>query len=102
MANVTYSDYSPYKNTTKFDGKFLDILVPREVPRSADDILYSITVTYEYRPDRLAADLYGNPNLWWVFAMRNRNTLVDPIWDFKAGVNIFLPKKATLQTVLGV
>jgi hypothetical protein len=102
MAIVSYKDSSPYKNTTTFDGKFLDIMVPREVPRMADDILYTITKTYEHRPDRLAADLYGNAALWWVFSMRNKNTLIDPIWDFSVGTNIFLPKKSTLQSVLGV
>jgi hypothetical protein len=102
MASTVYSDYSPYKNTTKFENKYLDILVTREIPKSADDILYAITSTYQHRPDRLAADLYGNPGLWWVFAMRNRNTLVDPIWDFRTGTQIFLPKKSMLQTVLGI
>lgn len=99
---TTYGKSSPYKNTPVFDKKFLDIMVERIIPSIADDILYTITPTYEYRPDRLAYDLYGDPMLWWVFTSRNKNTLIDPIWDFKTGVKIYLPKKATLQTVLGI
>jgi hypothetical protein len=50
----------------------------------------------------LASDLYGDSALWWVFAMRNPNVLKDPLFDFRAGVQIFIPKKATLQQDLGV
>ena len=99
---VSYSGNSPYKNTPVFDKNFLDILVHRDIPKTADDILFTITKTYEHRPDRLAYDLYGNSMLWWVFVVRNKNTLIDPIWDFKVGARIFLPKKATVQAVLGI
>lgn len=98
---ANYRGSSPYKNTPLFDNRFLDVMVPREIPRTADDILFTITKTYEYRPDKLAYDLYGDSNLWWVFAMRNKNSIIDPVWDFKVGNNIYLPKKSTLIAVLG-
>lgn len=98
---VSYRGASPYKNTPLFDNRFLDVMVPREIPRTADDILFTITKTYEYRPDKLAYDLYGDSNLWWVFSMRNKNSITDPIWDFKVGNSIYLPKKSTLVAVLG-
>lgn len=101
MVKSIYDSSSAYKNTPMFQGRFLDIMVPRDIPKVADDILYTISKTYEFRPDRLAYDLYGDPKLWWVFAARNKNTIYDPVWDFKAGYRIFLPKKATLQQVLG-
>lgn len=97
-----YTNASFYRNTPSFDNRYLDVLVPRIIPKLPDDILFTITPTYEYRPDNLAYDLYGNANLWWVFAMRNKNTLVDPIWDFKSGIKIFLPKKSSLTQVLGI
>jgi len=99
---ATYTNASFYRNTPSFDNRYLDVLVPRLIPKLADDILFTITPTYEYRPDNLAYDLYGNANLWWVFAMRNKNTLIDPIWDFKSGTKIFLPKKSSLTQVLGI
>lgn len=98
---VQYKKTSPYSATPIFDTKYLDIMVARTIPRMADDILFTITPTYQYRPDNLAFDLYGDATLWWVFAMRNKNAIIDPIWDFKAGASIYLPKKSTIQTVLG-
>jgi hypothetical protein len=98
---VSYGMTSPYKNTPLFAGKFLDIMVPRELPKMPDDILFTVSKTYEYRPDKLAFDLYNDPNLWWVFAIRNKNSIVDPIWDFVTGTRIYLPQKSTVQRVLG-
>jgi hypothetical protein len=98
---VNYGQASPYYNTPLFDGRFLDILVPRSIDRQADDIYAAISPTYHLRPDLLANDLYNNSNLWWVFAMRNPNTLLDPLWDFTAGTHIYLPQKNTLIKSLG-
>lgn len=98
-----YTFASPYYNTPSFDNnQFLDILNYRSIPKLANDILFTIPPQYEYRPDLLAYDLYGDPTLWWVFAVRNPNTLIDPLWDFSANTVIYLPQKATLQSSLGV
>ena len=98
MAN--YGPTSPYANTgyTQF---FLDVMVNRPIPRSADDLLFTINTTFEYRPDLLAFDLYGDAGLWWVFYQRNPNTLTAPPLDFAADTTIYLPKIATLQSALG-
>jgi hypothetical protein len=50
----------------------------------------------------LAFDLYSDARLWWVFAQRNPNTLVDPLGDFTTGTTIFLPKLANLKSALGL
>jgi hypothetical protein len=99
---ASYTNASFYRNTPSFDDRYLDVLVQRTIPKLPDDILFTITPTYEFRPDNLAYDLYGNANLWWVFAVRNKNTLIDPIYDFKSGVRIYLPKKSSLTQVLGI
>jgi len=39
--------------------------------------------------------------LWWVFAQRNPNTLVDPLFDFKEGTSIRIPTLDTLRDALG-
>lgn len=96
-----YSKYSPYYNTARF-GVFLDVMQPRSIPRSSQDILFSINKFYEYRPDLLANDMYGRSSLWWVFAARNPNTIKDPVWDFTVGQKIFIPDANTLMTALGV
>jgi hypothetical protein len=45
--------------------------------------------------------MYNDPRLWWVFAQRNPNRLKDPLFDFKAGLGIYVPKLETLRQVLG-
>ena len=96
-----YSATSPYFTTLE-TAEFLDILSPREITMELDDQSYTIERTYAYRPDLLAYDLYGSPRLWWVFAQRNPNELEDPIYDFKPGVTIQLPKSANVSRDLGV
>jgi hypothetical protein len=76
-------------------------MINRPIPKQSDDLLMKINTVYEYRPDLLAYDLYDTPSLWWVFYQRNPNTLTAPPLDFKAGVNIYLPKIETLRSVLG-
>jgi len=101
MAKAAYSGSSPYAQTRTF-GNFLDIMINRPISKLDDDVLYAIDKVYEYRPDMLAFDLYGDSTLWWTFAQRNPNVLKDPLFDFRAGVQIYIPKKATLQADLGV
>ena len=96
-----YSNTSPYFETSEV-GDYLDILNPRTITAEQDDQTYKIERTYAYRPDLLAYDLYGSPRLWWVFAQRNPDQLEDPVYDFKPGVTIQLPKPANVSKDLGV
>lgn len=97
---AVYSSTSAYYRTpvTQF---YLSNLVSRPFPRESDDRQFRINLTYQYRPDLLAFDLYSDPQLWWVFYQRNPNTLTAPPWDFASGTVIFLPKLSTLRTALG-
>ena len=95
-----YDSTSPYFNT-KYRQFFLDVMVDRPIIKDADDILFTINQTYQYRPDLLAYDLYDNPSLWWVFYQRNSNTLIKPPLDFKAGTTIYIPQLNNLRTQLG-
>ena len=76
--------------------------MPRTFNINNDDIEYKIDRWYSQRPDLLAHDLYGNAKLWWVFAQRNMDTVLDPIYDIKVGRKIYLPKGSSLKSVLGV
>jgi len=40
--------------------------------------------------------------LWWVFCQRNMDTMEDPIYDFKSGATIYVPKGGPLKNLLGV
>jgi len=97
-----YSSTSPWNNTKIKNSQYLDILSIRPVPKQPDDILYTIEVQYTHRPDLLAYDLYGDKDLWWVFAQRNMDTIKDPIYDFEAGTEIYLPKGPNLRKLLGL
>jgi alpha-L-fucosidase len=96
-----YSNTSPYFNTREV-ADYLDILSPRTITTEQDDQSYTIERTYAYRPDLLAYDLYGTPRLWWVFAQRNPDQIEDPIYDFKPGVTIQLPKPDNVNADLGI
>jgi len=96
-----YSQTSPYFSTSQNDG-YLEVLRARPITAEDDDQSYTIERTYAYRPDLLAYDLYGTPRLWWVFAQRNPDEIEDPIYDFKPGVTIQLPKPANVSSDLGV
>jgi len=98
MAN--YNSTSPYFNTG-YSQFFLDVMTNRAIPQQPDDQQMEINLTYQYRPDLLAYDLYGTPELWWVFYQRNPNTLTKPPLDFVSGTRIFLPKMSTLRNTLG-
>ena len=95
-----YDATSPYFQTG-YSQFFLDSLVDRPIPRQDDDLTFTINLTYQYRPDLLAFDLYGTGALWWVFYQRNPNTLIAPPLDFVASTQIYLPKISTLKSALG-
>ena len=88
------------KNAGYIDG-FLDINQLPPMPSSVYDEKYTIKADVEGRPDILAYKLYGSTNLWWVFALRNPDTLIDPIRDFKAGTVIILPSDDSVKRVTG-
>ena len=97
---ATYDATSPYF-TTEYSQFFLDVMQNRPIPKENDDLLFKINLTYQYRPDLLAHDMYDNSGLWWVFYQRNPNTLQAPPLDFKAGTRIYIPKITTLKSALG-
>lgn len=97
---ATYRPTSAYVDTPLTDF-YLGMMVNRPIPKFADDVIFTINQTYQYRPDLLAYDLYNDADLWWVFAQRNPNVLINPLIDFKIGTTIFVPKLSTLRSVLG-
>lgn len=101
LMTAKYSTTSLY-NKTNTVSDYLDIWTPRIIPADPDDYLYKIQPQYNYRPDLLAYDLYGTSRLWWVFMQRNVDIIFDPIYDFRTGITIQLPKKTPLLRALGL
>jgi hypothetical protein len=96
-----YSNTSPWY-LTQATQDYLDIFRIRPVSAEDDDPIYAIEPQYTFRPDLLAFDIYGTAKLWWVFTQRNMDILRDPIFDFVAGVEIYLPKQESLRRSLGL
>mgnify|MGYP001407547867 FL=1 len=46
--------------------------------------------------------MYKDSKLWWIFAQRNMDTMEDPIYDLKAGTQIYLPQIDKVKEILGV
>lgn len=90
---------SPYKRTKTKD-YYLDVWVPINVQATPDDYLVTISADHHLRPDKLAYELYGTPNLFWVFAKRNMDVLKDPINDFRAGVQIYIPNSEVIGKLI--
>jgi hypothetical protein len=97
---MAYSELSFYSKTPIVNG-VLDIARHFAIDKSESDVEWTITTHYTNRPGLLAYDLYGSHELWWVFAIRNPDILVDPLNDFVTGVTIMLPSKVTVMTMLG-
>lgn len=93
MTKTTYDKRSPYSNTSQTNKyiDYLDIWTPRQVPTSSNDLLINLDSKYKFRPDLLSYDLYGTPQLWWIFSIRNPDILKDPIYDMKPGITIYAP-----------
>jgi len=98
---ATYKTNSPWADTL-IENNYLGNLVIRPVSAESDDYLYTIETQYTYRPDLLAYDLYQDPKLWWVFIQRNMDVLQDPVFDFVAGTEIYIPKGNSLKQILGL
>lgn len=86
----TSKDTSQYLSTP-IKNWYLDLWVPRSVPKSDFDKIIIIPPEFDQRPDLLSYQEYGTPKLWWVFSIRNPDLLIDPINDFVAGLQIYIP-----------
>jgi hypothetical protein len=90
------SNTTPYY-LTEVNDYYLDILNLPELEKSPDDKYYTIESKYEFRPDLLAHELYGDSGYWYVFILRNMDKLEDPIYDFTTGKEIRLPNPRALR-----
>jgi hypothetical protein len=58
------------------------------------DVVFNLTPKYHNRPDLLAFEVYGRPDLQW-FVLQYNNIL-DVIEEFTSGTQITLPTKQRL------
>lgn len=98
MTQVNYDKNSPYFQTNQVTNyvQYLSFWNGQYIPPLSTDTLYQIGNAYKYRPDLLSYELYQTSQLWWVFALRNPDILIDPVWDFIPGYTIYVPSKESL------
>jgi hypothetical protein len=66
--------------------------------KTADTIV--VDAKFEYRPDLLSYDLYGNSSYWWVIVLLNRTQLQDPIRDLKPGMVLRVLSKSAINGII--
>ena len=96
-----YNRNSFIRGPKLFQGMFLDMNSLPTLSASVGDEVYTIEADYNERPDLLAAKLYDTSELWWVFAIRNPDIIIDPLRDFKTGVTIALPSAESVLRATG-
>ena len=101
---INYKNTSPYFNTPQrnFVVSYLDIINFRTIASDPSDTPIVVSPKFNQRPDLLANDLYGQPDLWWIFSMRNPNQLIDPIYDLVTDLEILVPTRQRLFSLLGI
>ncbi len=98
---ATFHDRTSFLKNAKVNDFYLDINELPRMPKSMADDTYTIESKYDKRPDLLAHKLYGSANLWWVFALRNPDLLIDPLEDFTSGKVIRIPTNKSIDAVTG-
>jgi hypothetical protein len=94
-----YRNDSFYANTGTIDF-YLDMWDSNLSLPTGGDTTVEIESKYNLRPDLMAYDMYGSPNYWWVFALKNKDTLIDPVEDFKTGLTITTPSASSLRSLV--
>ena len=74
--------------------KYLEVYNPPLTSKTLDARTRKtfIPSKYNLRPDLMAYELYGDSNAWWIFIHYNRDVIKDPIFDFKSGIEIVVPR----------
>ena len=93
-----YDQVSPY-GLTPIIGRFMAYYVHRTVPPNNLDVVVRLTdQRYNNRPDILANDVYGDPDLFWIVPVRNG--LQDPVFDLKVNELYTIPHPSFVRTIV--
>lgn len=77
---------------SEFDDRFVRWWERRTLPRDdVTDSTFTLTATYELRPDLVAFDYYGRSDLAWLVLQYNK--IVDINTEFVVGKEIILPSR---------
>lgn len=96
---VNFDSKSFYRKTDK-SGFYMGYYEPITFTPDKTDYYYVIPTKYDLKPGLLAFELYGDAQLMWVFSVYNRDIIVDPLFDFRAGKIIKIPTRQRLDSLL--
>ena len=94
-----YRSDSFYANTSIRDF-YLDLWDHNVNLSDSKDTKMIIPTKYHKRPDLMAYDIYKSPNYWWIFALKNKDKLIDPVEDFVAGLEIIVPFASSMRSLV--
>lgn len=87
-----------YKKTEVSNNILQYVKLP-ELELSSDDEFRIIESQYHHRPDKLAKELYGREELYYVFLLANMDIMEDPIFDFEEGTTIRIPSPTNVRRI---
>lgn len=88
-------DTKSYLTDTPIKSFYLDVA---SLPRMAGVVGKYVTVPpeCENRIDLFSYQQYGSSRYWWMIVLANADYIKDPIWDFKAGMQLMVPDKSKM------
>lgn len=64
------------------------------IPETSQDVFLIVTGEHIKRPDSIAEQTYGSPELWWV--IMDINNIREPLFDLEVGQELRIPPLAII------
>lgn len=93
-----YNNNSPWAKVSQ--SWYLGYTVPAYMTTADSDMSYTIPTTQNEQPWKLAKELYGSEELYYIFALLNPDLLQDPVYDFVTGLTIQVPDPSRVRQYL--
>jgi hypothetical protein len=90
----TYNSKS-YLSNTNYNKFYLDVANLPSLKNATGDYVV-VPPECENRIDLFSYQQYGSSRLWWIIAIANADVITDPLWDFKAGLTLLVPRNTVL------
>lgn len=101
FSSGVYSGKS-YLRSTGFRKFFLDVAKLPKINFGSGDMVV-VPPECQHRMDLFSYQQYKSSRYWWIIALANADTIKDTIWDFNAGMTVFVPRDtALLEKLAGV
>lgn len=93
--NANFYDQRSFLKDAEFKNFHLGVNNLPKISKTVGDYV-QVPAECENRMDLFSYQQYGSSRLWWIIALANADVIKDPIWDFKSGMMVFVPKNSSL------